>query len=204
MDNVRELIATMLMVPPDQIASETSLGALQTSLTATRLRLGLKRLGLSLPDGKVPATFGDLEAALSGKPVSHALPAIAPASAPPSAVQVGLDVQDVRSLPMAADYWEHEFYRGVFAKTEIAYAVVQPEPRIHLAGFWCAKEALRKCDASFASVALDATAVAHDGTGRPYLQWNGVRLPHALSLSHTSEIATAVVVSVAPEATRSR
>jgi phosphopantetheinyl transferase (holo-ACP synthase) len=204
MDQVRELVATMLMVPAEQIAPETPLTALQTSLTATRLRLGLKRLGSSLPDGKVPATFGDLETALAGKSVAQPAPAAAPTSAPPSGLQVGLDVQDVRSLPFAADYWEHEFYRGVFGRTEIAYAVVQPEPRLHLAGFWCAKEALRKCDPSFANVALDATVVVHDDSGRPYLEWNGARLPHAVSLSHTSEIATAVVVSVAPEARRSR
>jgi phosphopantetheine--protein transferase-like protein len=114
-------------------------------------------------------------------------------------LQVGLDVEDIGSLPVASDYWEHEFYRGSFAKSEIAYAVLQPEPRVHFAGFWCAKEALRKCDSSFAGVSPELTAVAHDLDGRPYLtiasEIGPERLPHAVSISHAAEVATAVVVS---------
>jgi phosphopantetheine--protein transferase-like protein len=118
-------------------------------------------------------------------------------------LQVGLDVEDIRSMPVASDYWEHEFYRGSFAKSEIAYAVLQLEPRTHFAGFWCAKEALRKCDPSFAGVAPERTAVAHDADGRPYLtvetDAGPERLAHAVSISHTTEVATAVVVlSAAP------
>jgi len=113
---------------------------------------------------------------------------------------VGLDVEDIRSLPEASDYWEHEFYRGSFARSEISYAVLQSDPRMHFAGFWCAKEALRKCDPSFASVSPALTAVAHDSNGRPYLTMDAeaglVRLPHALSISHTAELATAIVVAM--------
>jgi phosphopantetheine--protein transferase-like protein len=114
---------------------------------------------------------------------------------------VGLDVEGIRSLPEASDYWEHEFYSGSFARSEIAYAVLQSDPRMHFAGFWCAKEALRKCDPSFASVSPALTAVAHDSNGRPYLTLDTeaglVRLLHALSISHTAELATAIVVAIA-------
>jgi phosphopantetheinyl transferase (holo-ACP synthase) len=106
---------------------------------------------------------------------------------------------------VAVDYWEHEFYSASFARSEIAYAVLQAEPRTHFAGFWCAKEALRKCDSSFAGVSPALTAVAHDTAGRPYLTLDSgfgpERLPHAVSVSHASDVATAVVVSgvAAPE-----
>ena len=53
-------------------------------------------------------------------------------------------MQEIAALPVTADYWDHEFYRETFEPSEIAYAVVQSDPRTHLAGFWCAKEALRK------------------------------------------------------------
>jgi phosphopantetheine--protein transferase-like protein len=116
-------------------------------------------------------------------------------------LQVGLDVEDIGSLPVAADYWEHEFYSGTFAKSEIAYAVLQSEPRTHFAGFWCAKEALRKCDGAFAATALNQLSIAHDLDGRPYLTLATAdgpgRLPHSVSISHTSEVATAVVVAQA-------
>ena len=205
-EQLRNLIATMLMVSPAEIAEGTSLAALNTSLGSAKVRLGLKRLGLALPAGVAPATFGGLLAALSGEAVPQAREKIDSVPRPmPSGgnggftgLQVGLDVEDIRSMPAASDYWEHEFYRGSFSKSEIAYAVLHAEPRTHFAGFWCAKEALRKCDPSFAGVAPERTAVAHDADGRPYLtletEVGPERLAHAVSISHTTEVATAVVV----------
>jgi len=216
-DQLREMVATMLMLPANQVTPVTSLAILDTSLGGARLKLGLKRLGLSLPTTSSPTTFGELEAALFGKDLAQA-PA-APSSgeidttkvrapAALTGVQVGIDVQDVRSLPVANDYWEHEFYVGMFDRSEIAYAVVQSEPRTHLAGYWCAKEALRKCDPTFSKVGFESTVVAHDQDGRPYLQWKTpsglVRLPHALSLSHTGELATAVVIALPAESIHTR
>ena len=204
-DALRSMIATMLMVPEAEVRPETSLALLNTSLGSARIRLGLKRLGLNAP-ATPAATFGGLVAAVTGE----AGPAASAKTAEPvravqtpaggfGALQVGLDVEDIRSLPMANDYWEHEFYGVTFAKSEIAYAVLQAEPRTHLAGFWCAKEALRKCDSSFATVGLNELAVAHDVDGKPYLtQATSVgaeRLPHAVSISHTAEVATAVVIA---------
>jgi phosphopantetheine--protein transferase-like protein len=210
-EQLRTMIATMLRLSPAEIADGTSLAALNTSLGSAKVRLGLKRLGLALPAGAAPATFGGLLAALSGEPAPAAAEKPQAVSRPASAqignggfaglqagLQVGLDVEDIRSLPVASDYWEHEFYQGSFARSEIAYAVLQTEPRTHFAGFWCAKEALRKCDPSYAGVPPPQTAVAHDADGRPYLtletEAGPERLPHAVSISHTIEVATAVVV----------
>jgi len=199
-EQLKAMIATMLMVSPAEVADGTSLATLNTSLGSAKVRLGLKRLGLALPVGSKPATFGGLLAALSGGAV--AVTAAAPltiATAGKSGLQVGLDVEDISSLPLAADYWEHEFYRGTFAKSEIAYAVLQAEPRTHFAGFWCAKEALRKCDSGFRDVSPERTAVAHDVDGRPYLtmetEAGPERLAHAVSISHAADVAMAVVVS---------
>ncbi len=202
---MRGMLATMLMVSPAEMDAGTSLAALNTSLGSAKVRLGLKRLGLALPAGTAPATFGGLLAALSGEAVTLAPEKTATAPKPPAGgnggfagLQVGLYVEDIRSMPAASDYWEHEFYRGSFAKSEIAYAVLHMEPRTHFAGFWCAKEALRKYDPSFAGVAPQLTAVAHDADGRPYLtletEAGPERLAHAVSISHTAEVATAVVV----------
>jgi len=209
-DEIRNLIATMLMVSPAEITDSTSLASLNTSLGSAKVRLGLKRLGLALPLGAKPATFAGLVSLLSGEaaPVaarvaastsSYTAAAPAVAAGTSGTLQVGLDVEDVASLPIAADYWEHDFYKGSFAKSEIAYAVLQAEPRTHFAGFWCAKEALRKCDAGFRDVSPAATAVAHEANGQPYLTLHSAsgaeRLPHVVSISHTETVATAVVVT---------
>lgn len=209
-EELKAIVATMLMVSPGDIDSWTSLKPLATSLGSAKLRLAMKRLGLAQPAGSLPITFGALVAAVSDE-VSVATPPSRGAAFPnvsnsgnletgvlPLGLQVGLDVEDIRSLPMTLDFWEDEFYRTTFARSEIAYAVLQAEPRAHFAGFWCAKEALRKCDPAFIALNMAQTAVAHDLAGRPYLTTeteSGIeRLGHALSISHTTEVATAVVV----------
>ena len=117
-EQIRAMIATMLMVTPAEIADGTSLAALNTSLGSAKVRLGLKRLGLALPAGSKPATFAGLLATLSGEPASVAsfVPVTRAAATDSSGLQVGLqvglDVEDIRSLPVATDYWEHEFYRA--------------------------------------------------------------------------------------------
>jgi phosphopantetheinyl transferase (holo-ACP synthase) len=204
-NELREIVATLLMSAPDELKPETSLQSLDSSLGSARLALALKRAGLRLPGDAVPPTFRDLELALNGNAAAPAssgtvsVPMTTPANNSFGGLQVGLDVQDINALPLADDYWDHEFYKEHFDKSEIAYAVVKPEPRTHLAGFWCAKEALRKCDPAFAGTAFATTAVMHDPDGRPWLllvtPTGRVRLPHALSVSHSGQIASAVVVS---------
>jgi phosphopantetheine--protein transferase-like protein len=208
---LKGVLATMLMTEPGAIRPETSLVVLNTSLGAARLRLGLKRLGLVLPASVRPATYGGLVAVLAGGTAAAAAagPLASAAAVSVSAggeLKVGLDVEEIKALPVAKDYWEHGFYRGSFAASEIAYAVLDGEPRVHFAGFWCAKEALLKCDAAYVDVEFSRIAVAHDAAGKPYLTLaaeNGFwdRLPHAVSIAHTAEVATAVVVtgSAAPE-----
>jgi len=195
-NQLREMVAAMVNLPPEQIQTGTSLRALDNSLGEAKIRLGLKRLGFRLPAGVRPTTFGELHDLLSANAASP-VPAVKLAAAP-AGLRVGLDIQDIGSMPEVADYWEDAFYSGAFAKCEIAYAVKQTDPRTHFAGFWCAKEALRKCDPAFAGVKPVMTAVAHEVNGRPYLLWsNGdgeTRLPHAISISHAAAIAMAVVM----------
>jgi len=206
---LKELLAPLLMVPADGIVRETSLAGLNNSLGEVRLRLALKRFGIELPGRLRPLTFGALDQLLRGAMPAASAPAqemlIAhpvPAADGAGHLRIGLDVQDIDTLPLCHDYWEDEFYRSVFGNSEIAYAVLQPEPRIHFAGFWCAKEALRKCDASFRNIAPQDTVIAHDETGRPYLLWKcprgEVRLGHAISISHASNLAMAVVAAAPP------
>jgi phosphopantetheinyl transferase (holo-ACP synthase) len=203
-NQVRELLGTMLMLPPASVTARTSLVSIDNSLGEVKLRLGLRRLGLNLSPGSRAGTFGELCELLSGKPVNKANHAphsgLDPLmNAVPGSASIGLDVQDIGSLPLATDYWEDEFYSHIFGKSEIAYAVKNSEPRTHFAGFWCAKEALRKCDPSFAQVEPAATVTAHETGGRPFLLWKRpsgeIRLPHALSISHAGTIAMAVVMS---------
>jgi phosphopantetheine--protein transferase-like protein len=105
----------------------------------------------------------------------------------------------VDALPVESDYWKGEFYATHFTPAEIAYCLTKPEPRQHFAARWCAKEALKKCDARFASSDFIAIEVVIGPAGKPALRAkagpNWIDLPHAASLTHTPLVAAAVVVS---------
>ena len=101
------------MPPPASVTAGTPLSSLDNSLSEVKLRLGLRRLGLNLSPGSRPGTFGELCEFLSGKPVNKVNQAphigLNPLmNAVPGAASIGLDVQDIGSLPLAIDYWEDE------------------------------------------------------------------------------------------------
>ena len=60
---------------------------------------------------------------------------------------VGIDIEDVKSLPMTSDYRTHEFYKENFSPAEIAYCILQPSAHVSLTGLWAAKEAILKSGA---------------------------------------------------------
>ena len=70
---------------------------------------------------------------------------------------------------------------------------------MHFAARWCAKEALRKCDPGFATADHTAIELVGDENGSIFLRHRSgdggaVRLPHAVSVTHTAEMAAATVV----------
>jgi phosphopantetheine--protein transferase-like protein len=201
---VRALVATMLMVTPERVDAGTSLRAIDNSLSGTRLRLGLKRLGIEFNSPKVPATFGELERMLAGNAGTSAVVIATEFNVPPlqfaetSGARIGHDIQDIESMPDTTDFWSHEFYLGSFSHAELAYAVVQSAPKQNLAGFWAAKEALKKCEPTYLNVALNQLTVAHRSDGCPYFYIESndgsIRLEHSVSISHARNTASAVVL----------
>jgi phosphopantetheine--protein transferase-like protein len=179
-----------------------------------------RRVGLKARSVYSARTYGELEAelvpqAVPSTAVSVASPVPSPSvpsangrdvAAPPDAaagrVRCGIDIELIDHLPRAADCWEDPFYRDHFAPAEIAYCLLQEVPALHFAARWCAKEALKKCDASFLATAPNTIEVVADGTGAPFLVHHhgggAHRLAHAVSLSHTPHAAVAVVVKLEP------
>jgi serine O-acetyltransferase len=161
-------------------------------------------------------TYGDLEAAILGKAKAiSGSPSAAPVGAgeqSPStlrngradnhsgdaAIACGIDLEPVASFVNLGDYWEDEFYKNNFTATEISYCLLQQQPAMHFAARWCAKEALKKCDNRFLHEEMANLELTVDESGAPalYLVKGHSRqlLPFAVSLSHTSEFAVALVI----------
>jgi phosphopantetheine--protein transferase-like protein len=118
-----------------------------------------------------------------------------------ASVRCGMDLENVADLPETTNYRDHEFYRDNFTPEEIAYCVLQENPRMHFAARWCAKEALFKCDPAWRNTKFSEIEVVRDQTGEVSLRHasNGAsrKLSHAVSLSHTNTLAAAFVVQAA-------
>lgn len=126
-----------------------------------------------------------------------------PAAARPSAAPVGLgiDMQEIASFPLADDLREHPFYAGNFTPQELATAVLRPNPRAHLCGLFCAKEAAKKSHPALLDVRMADLAVLPDATGRPVLRVaDGVAaaagLRFLVSITHTDAVAAATCVAL--------
>jgi holo-[acyl-carrier protein] synthase len=117
---------------------------------------------------------------------------------------VGIDqvaVAEFERLP----FEEHQpFYRRLFTAEEIAYCRVQPLPAQHFGARFAAKEAAVKAYSQLVRLAYWQVEVIRGTDGAPALRlWNADRSGLAaegkwyrafVSLSHTDELATALVI----------
>jgi len=138
---------------------------------------------------------------------SSARGAIRPAAPRPAAaaaatvIGLGMDLQEIASFPLADDLREHPFYAGNFTPQELATAVLRPNPRAHLCGLFCAKEAAKKSHPALLDARMADLAVLPDETGRPVLRVaDGVAgaagLRFLVSITHTDAMAAATCVAI--------
>jgi phosphopantetheine--protein transferase-like protein len=150
----------------------------------------------ALIDSGAPFTMRDLltPAGLESSAAAVVPAAAGPAPMPASAAGlIGIDIEDVASLPEAEDYREHPFYRDNFTPAEIAYCLRQGDPRASLCGVWAAKEAILKTGlASAALLRLIDIEILRDEWGRPGFA------NCAISISHTGQAAVAVCMTGLP------
>lgn len=211
-DQLRQIVAQLAGLQPDQIDPDFSLRSrgLQSSVRRAALAAAVRRhLGISVPDVYSVVTYRELEAAVfgDGSPTIPSSPRPAVSTKPTTVSSLrgfddlacGIDIERVDAMPVADDYWEHEFYKESFSKDEIAYCLLQENPRMHFAARWCAKEALVKCDPSFKGQSFATLEVVRSASGEVSLahRVNGTSIEkptHAVSISHTETTAAAVVV----------
>lgn len=167
-----------------------------TGLAELNSPTGLR--GLTSPTGPTDPTGLLTGRGLSLSPTLAWLPAgLAPT--PPPGLRCGVDIERISNIPESADPWTDPFYLQNFTKDEIAYCLLQDRPRMHFAARWCAKEALGKCDPSYAALPMNGVELMPNETGGMSLSCVGeggvpTLLPVAVSVSHTDDVAIAMVV----------
>jgi len=113
---------------------------------------------------------------------------------------IGVDIEEVDHLPVTSNYRIHDFYRSLFNDEEISYALLKPEPRLHLCGIFCAKEALKKSAPELIHLRMDEIQV-HHRQGRPSINTShssiDSRFSFQVSISHSNHYAVATVLAIA-------
>jgi holo-[acyl-carrier protein] synthase len=114
---------------------------------------------------------------------------------------VGLDIQQIDMLPETTDYRDDAFYASHFLPSEIATALLRPDPRATLCGLFCVKEAAKKSHPLLLNLRMTELVVSHDANGRPYLAIApGTVLTQKfrfrISISHTGGLAAATCIAM--------
>jgi phosphopantetheine--protein transferase-like protein len=177
--------------------------------TALKARLGkdIDTQGLKTYSELLARVTGESSATASGDTTAtsteaDASPTLAPSSVNGSVISgslsCGVDMEPVATFPESLDFWNHEFYKTHFTPEETVYCVSQVSPRMHFAARWCAKEALKKSSPHYMHLELSQIQTLKNADQSITLQVrnNGkwVDVPGSVSLSHTKDLAIAMVI----------
>ena len=192
-EKLRQIVGKLCDVDPDVINADYSFrkAGLHGSAKRAALVAAIRQhLDKNCPRAIFVKTFGELEAVVAGKSVPEQtsidveefeLDVLDNVRDWPKRrfdgtdglFSCGIDVEFVESMPETDDFWEHEFYRSAFTSDEIAYCVLQENPRVHFAGRWCAKESLKKCDSSFLNEPMNSIEVVRQDNGGIFFKHHG-------------------------------
>ena len=118
----------------------------------------------------------------------------------------GVDIVEVARIRKTLDNYSQHFEQKCFTQNEIEYCRSKPDPGIHFAARFAAKEAVLKCLGTGISgeIFMKNIEVAHEAGGKPILKFYGngkefferlkLRAIH-ISLSHERGHAIAMAIA---------
>ena len=178
---------------------------LNASVGRATFHAAIKRMaGADLPAAFSAKTFGELfdeaktPAVADNSKENKSADLQSVENSPASNFGVGIDIERVENLPVAADFWSEPFFTENFTAAEIAYCQRQPDPRESFCGIWSAKEAVKKCGVQFSRLSPAEIEILHDAQGRPVLwlaQNERLAKDCFVSISHSNGVSAAVCVS---------
>ncbi|OVE74917.1 holo-[acyl-carrier-protein] synthase [archaeon D22] len=114
-------------------------------------------------------------------------------------LDIGIDIEEISRFKLKR---EDNFIRDVFSEEEINYCYQKSKPEIHLAGIFCAKEAVRKT-LNIKNYDIKNITVTHDDTGKPLIRLKSEELNEkytfVISISHTNHYATSNALRIKNE-----
>lgn len=110
---------------------------------------------------------------------------------------IGIDILEVKRVEKLIE--NQESAKKLFFSEELCYANSHHNPAIHLAGCFCVKESVVK---ALGGGLITEVKVLHYESGKPYVELFGKAKELLgdkkidISISHTSELATAICIVV--------
>ena len=213
-EKIKEIISVFTRIPAEQIGPATPIdrSVMKSSILLHRMYARLAEEGVVIENYQGIKNFGDLLRKTGGNGMatadrpsdgqatgqangqvteavfSAAVTAASPVAGAYPEGGIGIDIEEVASLPRTNDYRKDAFYKMNFAATEIAYCILQPEPYASFAGLFAAKEAIVKADGGFRGRGFHTIVIGHTPEGKP------VHPAFHLSISHAGNMAVAVAV----------
>lgn len=207
MEKIKQIVSGFIKVPPEQIGPGTPINrsAVRSSILLHRMYARLADEGIQIADYNNINVFGDLfssPSAGNGHPMPGPFssdpgggPATSSWSSPigsPATVfgspGIGIDIEDIASLPKTTDFRKDEFYKMNFSPEEIAYCILRQDPYASFTGLFAAKEAIVKAGGQPDGRPFDTIRITHSAEGKP------LHPGYAISISHSAGIAVAVAV----------
>ncbi len=207
----KEIISQFLQVDANSITANTLINrqALKSSIFVHRMYGKLADAGFVVNDYSSIETYGELESKLNGNstiqqfdnsiiitPTNQSTNQPINNSYSPSGVRgIGIDIEQISSLPKTNDFRNEGFYTDNFSEKEISYCILQPSVYASFAGLFAAKEAIVKANNTYKNTKYNQLTITHNSSGKP--EFAGMNI----SISHTEETAVAVAVEIAGNTT---
>ena len=203
--DVTEVLSSICRIPTNKIHGHLSLGSLGLNssfgLSALRSRLE-KETKNKIANFSVNTKVDELLNIINNKNVPQKKIVHTLAEAPSSSanrddfIGLGIDMQEINTMPITQNYRENDFYKSHFSKEEISTAMLKQNARQHFCGIFCAKEAVKKTDAQFLNLRMDYISIMHNKDGRPIVKLNkkfnyDENFHFILTITHTESFAAA-------------
>lgn len=200
-EKIKEIIASFTKIPIEQINSSTVIdrSAVNSSIMLHRMYARLAEQGVVLENYADIKNVGNLLQRINGNGISNVAVINKYADFQKNTAysnnnaaqnSVGIDIEEIDSMPVVNDFREDEFYKMNFSAQEISYCLLQQNPYASFAGLFAAKEAIIKADNKYRSNIFNTIIIDHLPEGKP------LHNEFHLSISHTNQFAIAVAVQL--------
>jgi phosphopantetheine--protein transferase-like protein len=193
-EEIKNIVSQYIKIPAGQITAQTVIdrSAVASSIILHRMYAQLGNNGIHIKDYTTVKTFGQLLAGINGVASPGEiieLPVVSyMATSNVNELAVGIDMENISSMPLVNDFREDAFYTMNFTAAEIAYCILQNNPCASFAGLFAAKEAIVKADNLFKNKSFNTINIDHLPDGKPVFPGFQV------SITHTNDYAAAIAI----------